>query len=61
MKGAQVPQGQYKKSLRPHNPKVVGSNPAPATNLKKPLVQTRGFFHLNQLLNIIDEGLAAWP
>jgi len=31
MKGSQVPQEQYKTLIRSHNPKVVGSNPAPAT------------------------------
>ena len=32
---------------RAHNPKVVGSNPAPATkNSKKPISQDIGFFRL---------------
>jgi hypothetical protein len=32
---------------RAHNPKVVGSSPAPATEMiKKPLTKVRGFFVL---------------
>ncbi len=35
---------------RAHNPKVVGSNPAPATKFKKPSLMRRFFFVLLQVL-----------
>ena len=42
---------------RAHNPKVVGSNPAPATKFKKPSLMRRFFFVLLQVLAL--SGVAA--
>ncbi len=39
---------------RAHNPKVIGSNPVPATRYKKALMKSQGFFNDlgNTVLNV---------